>query len=200
MLVKKRYKKYCCKKWKRRLSVLLLWKVRMRRVFTWHADSTQPRNSALFTRPTSRKRCGLGTRLMLCLLFQCVCYSDYPLPAQCESNNCVCYSDYLLPTPCNCVCYCAYPLPTTAPYTIITFPFLFGVMFGDAGHGLIMALFAFLLILFEKKLANTNVGGEVRRDFNNVWNAAWDINFRPVTFYSLISSASFQNKVVIFPK
>ena len=47
------------------------------------------------------------------------------------------------------------------PYTIITFPFLFAVMFGDAGHGLLMAVFAGLLILFEKRLANTDVGGEV---------------------------------------
>ena len=47
------------------------------------------------------------------------------------------------------------------PYTIITFPFLFAVMFGDAGHGLLMALFAGLLIVFEKRLANTDVGGEV---------------------------------------
>ena len=48
-----------------------------------------------------------------------------------------------------------------APYTIITFPFLFGVMFGDAGHGLIMALFALCLIIFEKRLTNFNRGGEV---------------------------------------
>ena len=48
-----------------------------------------------------------------------------------------------------------------APYTIITFPFLFAVMFGDAGHGLIMALFALCLIIFEKKLANFKRGGEV---------------------------------------
>lgn len=48
-----------------------------------------------------------------------------------------------------------------APYTIITFPFLFAVMFGDAGHGLIMALFALTLIIFEKRLATTTVGGEV---------------------------------------
>jgi V-type H+-transporting ATPase subunit a len=47
------------------------------------------------------------------------------------------------------------------PYTIITFPFLFAVMFGDAGHGLLMALFAGILILFEKRLANTDVGGEM---------------------------------------
>ena len=48
-----------------------------------------------------------------------------------------------------------------APYAVISFPFLFAVMFGDAGHGFIMALFAFLLILREKKLANNKIGGEV---------------------------------------
>lgn len=48
-----------------------------------------------------------------------------------------------------------------APYTIITFPFLFAVMFGDAGHGLIMMLAALFLILREKQLKNFKGLGEV---------------------------------------
>ncbi|PIK37604.1 hypothetical protein BSL78_25555 [Apostichopus japonicus] len=42
-----------------------------------------------------------------------------------------------------------------APYAIITFPFLFSVMFGDLGHGAIMAIFALWMIVKEKPLANT---------------------------------------------
>eukprot|EP00800_Vazella_pourtalesii_P002349 TRINITY_DN1217_c0_g1_i2.p1 TRINITY_DN1217_c0_g1~~TRINITY_DN1217_c0_g1_i2.p1 ORF type:complete len:539 (-),score=106.79 TRINITY_DN1217_c0_g1_i2:283-1899(-) len=47
------------------------------------------------------------------------------------------------------------------PYTIITFPFLFAVMFGDAGHGILMAMFAAAMIIFEKRLANWKAGGEI---------------------------------------
>lgn len=50
-----------------------------------------------------------------------------------------------------------------ALYTIITFPFLFGIMFGDLGHGIIMAAFGAWMVLCEKKLAT-------KKTTNEIWN------------------------------
>ncbi|CAL7935730.1 unnamed protein product [Xylocopa violacea] len=50
-----------------------------------------------------------------------------------------------------------------ALYTIITFPFLFSIMFGDSGHGLIMTLFAVYMIWLEKKFL-------AQKSTNEIWN------------------------------
>jgi V-type H+-transporting ATPase subunit a len=43
-------------------------------------------------------------------------------------------------------------------FAIITFPFLFAVMFGDIGHGILILLAAVYMILAEKRLAKAELG------------------------------------------
>ncbi|KAB0392534.1 hypothetical protein E2I00_018057, partial [Balaenoptera physalus] len=50
-----------------------------------------------------------------------------------------------------------------APYTIITFPFLFAVMFGDCGHGIVMLLAALWMVLNERRLLS-------QKTTNEIWN------------------------------
>jgi V-type H+-transporting ATPase subunit a len=40
-------------------------------------------------------------------------------------------------------------------FTIVTFPFLFGVMYGDIGHGSILLIFAIYLCIFNDKIAKS---------------------------------------------
>ncbi|NXX57278.1 VPP1 ATPase, partial [Scopus umbretta] len=49
-----------------------------------------------------------------------------------------------------------------APYTIITFPFLFAVMFGDFGHGILMTLIAVWMVLRESRILSQKSDNEVK--------------------------------------
>uniref|UniRef100_A0A673CDL1 V-type proton ATPase subunit a n=1 Tax=Sphaeramia orbicularis TaxID=375764 RepID=A0A673CDL1_9TELE len=62
---------------------------------------------------------------------------------------------------------CSYREVNPSPFTFITFPFLFAVMFGDLGHGAIMTLFALWMVLYEnnRKLKNTR---------NEIWNTFFE--------------------------
>uniref|UniRef100_A0A8C7S319 V-type proton ATPase subunit a n=1 Tax=Oncorhynchus mykiss TaxID=8022 RepID=A0A8C7S319_ONCMY len=53
------------------------------------------------------------------------------------------------------------------PYTIITFPFLFAVMFGDLGHGVVMACFALWMVLKEKSHKR-------KRSDNEIWTVFFE--------------------------
>ncbi|XP_065882276.1 V-type proton ATPase subunit a2-like [Euphorbia lathyris] len=50
-------------------------------------------------------------------------------------------------------------------YTIVTFPFLFAVMFGDWGHGICLLLATLFLILREKKLSSQKLGDIMEMTF-----------------------------------
>ena len=64
----------------------------------------------------------------------------------------------------------AYGVATTkelnpAVYTIVTFPFLFGVMFGDVGHAMIVLLFGVWMIVKERDLESRKINYEIWKMF-----------------------------------
>ncbi|KAM4874245.1 V-type proton ATPase 116 kDa subunit a 4 isoform 1-T2 [Thomomys bottae] len=52
-----------------------------------------------------------------------------------------------------------------APYTIITFPFLFAVMFGDCGHGVVMLMAALWMVINERSLLAQKSSSEIWNTF-----------------------------------
>ena len=57
--------------------------------------------------------------------------------------------------------------PSVAVYTIITFPFLFAVMFGDVGHGLLMTMAALWMLLQERDLNLRTNDNEVHTAYHS---------------------------------
>ena len=60
---------------------------------------------------------------------------------------------------CSPTCCCFQVNP--AVLTIMTFPFLFAVMFGDLGHGALMLAFGGFLVYYEKALGAQDLGDMV---------------------------------------
>lgn len=60
-----------------------------------------------------------------------------------------------------CCSVARYQEANPAVYSVVTFPFLFAVMFGDWGHGICLLLGALVLILREKRLSSQVNGAEL---------------------------------------
>uniref|UniRef100_A0A7E4W610 V-type proton ATPase subunit a n=1 Tax=Panagrellus redivivus TaxID=6233 RepID=A0A7E4W610_PANRE len=109
-----------------------------------------------------------------------------------------------------------------APYTIISFPFLFAMMFGDVGHALIMLLAAIGFVAYEKKLIAKRINDEIFNAFFGgryiillmgifsvytglIYNDAFSKSFNVfgsgwVNPYSIEDLQKWENKTTILPQ
>ncbi|CAH2302034.1 V-type proton ATPase 116 kDa subunit a isoform X1 [Pelobates cultripes] len=84
-----------------------------------------------------------------------------------------------------------------APYTIITFPFLFAVMFGDFGHGILMTLIAVWMVLRESRILSQKNDNEL---FNMIFSGRYIILLMGLfsTYTGLIYNDCFSKALNLF--
>jgi V-type H+-transporting ATPase subunit a len=56
-----------------------------------------------------------------------------------------------------------------ALFTVVSFPFFFGVMFGDLGHGMVLFLVSSLLVIFEARIQAVQKAGQSNEIFDMIF-------------------------------
>jgi V-type H+-transporting ATPase subunit a len=73
-------------------------------------------------------------------------------------------------------------------FAVITFPFLFAVMFGDIGHGFLATLAGVVMVMYERKLAKAGLGEVSREASMRYYSVVIFLSETDIRLYSICRS------------